>query len=208
MNLTDQQLLARLRQGDRDALRVLFDQYYPYLISVVLKLSGDLELSKDIAQEVFLEIWKRREKLEIEIALKPYLRRAGINRMLNKLKSNRLDFREHEDLPEEADQASDPQHLLEASDLQQAIQQAIDLLPPKCRLIFTLKRIEGMSHDEIAEELQISKKTIENQMTKALKMIRASLIKAGHKNKLLTVILVFMEYIWIIFECYIGDTLI
>lgn len=133
----------------------------------------DQEKAKDMAQDVFLELWKRRETLEITSNLKSYLRRAAVNRSLNFLKSQRLDF----SLPRSGQAATasgqpSAQHLLEAENLEQAFDRALENLAPACRAIFILSRIDQLSHREIAERLDISPKTIENQMTKALKSLR------------------------------------
>ena len=170
---TDEQLLDQLKTGDREAFRQLFDRYYKYLLVTVINISGDRELAREVGQEVFFEVWKKREQLAIKGSLKSYLRRAAVNRMLNQLKARRLQYMDDEQMPEpESRPADDPQHQMEAADLQDIIQQAINALPERCRLVFTLCRLEGMSHKEVAAKLDISTKTVENQMLKALKQLR------------------------------------
>jgi len=167
----DQQLLRRIQQNDQQAFRQLFDRHYENLLRSVLHISGDVNLAKDVAQEVFLELWKKREKLVIKSSLKSYLHRAMINRTFNQLKARKHQYQEPERLPDQPTHAhADLQ--LEASDLQQLIQKSIDGLPEKCRIVFTLCRLEGLSHKAIAEQLGISPKTVENQMTKALRVLR------------------------------------
>lgn len=186
----DQVLLEQMQQGDKQALRVLFDRYYPYIISVVVANTGNRELAKDVGQEVFLELWRKREKLNVQGALKPYLRRAGINRMLNRIKSERLSYMETEEIPDTSRPVHTPQEFLEANDLQKIVQATIDRMPEKCRLIFQLCRMEGLSHKEIAQQLNISTKTIENQMTKALKMLKASL--AAYDSRGLSILILWI----------------
>lgn len=170
------QLLERLRAGDDAALRAIFDRYYRYLCATAFHFLRDPEKAKDMAQDVFFELWKRRETLEITSNLKSYLRRAAVNRSLNFLKSQRLDFSEPEtDQAMTASAQPSAQHTLEAENLEQAFDRALEKLPPGCRAIFVLSRIDQLSHREIAERLDISPKTIENQMTKALKSLRESL---------------------------------
>ncbi|MEM9822673.1 MAG: RNA polymerase sigma-70 factor [Bacteroidota bacterium] len=167
----DQQLLDRIQQHDQQAFRQLFDRYYESLLRSVLHITGDVNLAKDVAQEVFLELWKKREKLLIKTSLKAYLHRAMINRTFNQLKARKHQYQEPAQLPENPIPAHADLNL-EASDLQQIIQQTIDALPEKCRIVFTLCRLEGLSHKAIAEQLGISPKTVENQMTKALRILR------------------------------------
>ena len=177
MNKKDQELLTKLKEGDQKALRILFDQYYPYLVSIVLAHTKDLDMAKDVAQEVFLYIWNKREQLQIQTALKPYLRKAAINRMLNKLKRKRFQVLRSEEETEIYITQQTPETHLADKELGKLIQHTIDQLPERCRLIFQLCRMEGLSHKEVAEKLDISTKTIENQMTKALKILRSTIAK-------------------------------
>ena len=169
-------LLERLRTGDEAALRVIFDRYFRYLSATAFHFLRDPDKAKDMAQDVFYELWKRRAEIEINSSLKSYLRRAAVNRSLNFLKSQRLDFSEPE-TGQKAAASPEPsaQHQLEVENLEQAFDRALDKLPPACRTIFVLSRIDQLSHREIAEKLEISPKTIENQMTKALKTLREAL---------------------------------
>ncbi|MEM8908201.1 MAG: RNA polymerase sigma-70 factor [Bacteroidota bacterium] len=169
--LTDQQLIQQIQQNDRRAFRQLFDRHYAYLLRSVLHITGDEHLAKDVAQEVFLELWKKRAQLVIKSSPKAYLHRAMINRTFNQLKARKHQYREPEQLPETPSKTS-AQLDLEASDLQNVIRQSIDALPERCRVIFTLCRLEGLSHKAIAQQLDISPKTVENQMTKALRILR------------------------------------
>ncbi len=170
----DQVLLQQLKAGDQQAFRALFDSYYKYLVVTCNNILGDSETARDLAQDVLADLWKRREQMEIKIALKPYLRRAVVNKTLNYIKARRLKFTEPENNAEihPLDDSSGLQ-VLEQSELQNLINSAIASLPEKCRMVFTLCRLEGMSHKEIAAQLNISTKTVENQMTKALKTLKA-----------------------------------
>jgi RNA polymerase sigma-70 factor (ECF subfamily) len=138
----------------------------------VFNITGDDHLARDLAQDVFFEIWKKRETIQITSSLKSYLRRAVVNRSLNAIKAKRLDYNAPEKLPEKPHSYENAQEILEAQDLENLIHQTIDSLPEKCRMVFVLCRIEGFSHKEVSGKLGISPKTIENQMTKALKILR------------------------------------
>lgn len=169
---TENELLQKLKAGDRKAFRALFDQYYKYLVVTVFNITGDDHLAHDLAQDVFFEIWKKREVINIQSSLKSYLRRAVVNKTLNAIKAKRLNYQEPEKLPEKTHTNQDAQQHLEADDLKQLIHEAIESLPEKCRMVFVLCRLEGLSHKEVSQKLGISTKTIENQMTKALKVLK------------------------------------
>lgn len=168
----EQDLFLRVKTGDKAAYRALFDRYYKYLVVTANNILGDSEMARDLAQDVFFELWKRREEIEVQTSLKAYLRRSVVNKTLNFIKARRLDFTEPDRLPERPYPTHDAQKMIEAADLEQVIHQAIAALPERCRMIFTLCRLESMSHKEIAEQLNISTKTIEAQMTRAIAALR------------------------------------
>lgn len=168
----EQSLFLKMKGGDKAAYRALYDRYYKYLVVTANNILGDSETARDLSQDVFFELWRRREEIEVQSSLKYYLRRSVVNKTLNHIKSRRLDFTEPERLPERPSNSIDAQTQLEVSDLEQVIHQAIAALPERCRVIFTLCRLENLSHKEIAEQLNISTKTIENQMTRALASLR------------------------------------
>ncbi|MBL7826852.1 MAG: RNA polymerase sigma-70 factor [Saprospiraceae bacterium] len=168
--------LERLRQGDEQALRSIFDKYYSLLLSDIYRIIPDENTCEDLAQEVFVEFWKKRSSLEIHSSLHAYLRKAAINRALNFIKSNkRLVF--EADMEEQSEDINLEQSIREErDDLEKALHEAIARLPERCRIVFSLSRFENLSHKEIAEQLDISVKTIENQITKAMRMLRDALL--------------------------------
>lgn len=181
-SLTSEQenaLLQRVKKNDQLAFRTLFDAYYKYLTVTAYRYLNDGEKAKDIAQDAFVELWNRRDSLEITSGLKAYLRRAVVNKCLNYIKrEKRIDFSEPAQLPETST-THDAVDKLAAADLQTTVQTAIDTLPERCRLIFCMSRYDQKSHKEIAAELNISTKTIENQITWALKTLRAAIARMG-----------------------------
>lgn len=182
METNEQQLLSALRFGNEGALRQIFDRHYPLLLSDIYRLIPDEDTCKDLAQELFVDLWNKRESLDIHSSLRAYLRRAAVNKSLNYIKARRrMDFDDTDDLAQLADTTDhDLQHRKQQDSLEDALHLAIDSLPEKCRLVFNLSRFEQLSHREIAEKLGISVKTIENQITKAMKILREAL--SDHAN--------------------------
>ena len=171
----EKELLLRLQSGDETAFRQLFDVYYKYLTVTAYHYLHESEKAKDMAQDAFVELWNRKDNLQINSGLKSYLRQTVVNKCLNYLKrEKRLNFSETADLPD-APIAPIAQQELEAADMQQVIQTAIDRLPDRCRIIFCMSRFEEKTHKEIAQALGISTKTIETQMTRALRSLRAAI---------------------------------
>lgn len=189
---TEQELLAAIKRGEQGALSKLFHKHYPLLLSDVYRLIKDEDTCKDIAQEVFVELWNKRETLDVHTSLRAYLRRAAVNRALNHIKtSKRMVF--DDDTQNWAEAGESPENTIEihnrAENREQVLRQAIDALPEKCRLVFSLSRFDNMSHKEIAEKLGISVKTIENQITKAMKLLREALRGYAHLSPVVILLL-------------------
>lgn len=174
----EQLWLSALLTDDEGALRSIFDHYYAGLLQDAWRITGDTDAARDLVQDVFVELWKKRREIAVHTSLRAYLRRAVLNRALNYLKANR---RTALDLPDNLQQIPDTTaaDLAQQEDMEQRearVRAAIAALPEKCRIVFMLSRFEQMSHKEIAEKLNISVKTIENQITKAIKILRENLL--------------------------------
>jgi len=177
------EILDILKSKPNVALRSLYSSYYKYVCSVVYKMTGDASVAEDISQEVFIEVWKRRESLDVTSTLKGYLRKVAVNKTLNHIRSKKMNFEDEDSVFQVPSEENSTQIILEAEDLQNAINSAIDSLPERCRLIFGLSRYEEKTYKEIAEALSISIKTVENQMSKALKIVRMFVQKYQSENK-------------------------
>lgn len=195
MEMPEQQLLSALRFGNEGALRQIFDRHYPLLLSDIYRLIPDESTCQDLAQELFVDLWNKRESLDIHTSLRAYLRRAAVNKSLNYLKANRrLQFEDSDEIGQMADHsASDIRHKEKQETLEDALHVAIGQLPEKCRVVFNLSRFEQLSHKEIAEKLGISVKTIENQITKAMKMLRDAMMQYG---ELSPVVILWLKWWW------------
>jgi len=184
-SITDLELTEAIKADDEKAFRTLFDRYYKYLIVTAYAYVKEENTSRDLAQDVFLEIWKKRNSLNIN-NVKAYLRRSVINKSLNFIKAQRMDF-ENSDDTFDVPENQKVQEQLEANELQAVINKAIEQLPDRCRVIFAMRRFEEMPLKEIAGKLNISPKTVENQLTKAMKILRAA-VKPYMKDDLLSLI--------------------
>jgi len=168
-------LLRELQTGDEGAYDAVFRLWYPTLVRVAGALVHDTDVAEEVAQEVMLELWRRRHVISAEVSLRAYLLRAVRNRSLNQLRHLRVrrdsesDVEATYDTPVAADQP------VVAGELADAVQEAIRGLPPRCREVFELSRLHGLKYAEIAESLGISQKTVEAQMGKALKIMRERL---------------------------------
>lgn len=171
----DARILELLSADDEAGLDLLFDEYYVFLCNVVFRVLNDAVYAEDIVQEMFTDIWHKRHDINIQTSLRAYLRRAVVNRSLNHIRKQRMKFDETEEaiVSIEASDVSG-QEGMERDELEKRIFDCIENLPPKCKLIFGMSRFENMSYQEIADSLDISIKTVENQISKALKLLRAT----------------------------------
>lgn len=171
-------ILESLQKGNVKAFKQLFDQHYEGLVRFSMGLVHKPEIAEEIVQDVFERLWVRRAEVTIEHSISTYLYSAVRYRCINYLKSRIRDFVYEDDLTtlDNADKNT-PYDELVYKELEEALKVSIETLPEQCRLIFSLSRNSGLSNPEIAEQLGLSAKTIENQMTIALKKIRAFLQK-------------------------------
>jgi RNA polymerase sigma-70 factor, ECF subfamily len=168
-------LFARVAAGDETAFETIFRTWYAPLVRVATYILHDPAVAEDVTQDVLLELWRRRESLAFEQEPRRYLMRATRNRALNHIRHQEVVARAAaRDVSEEAHAASAPA-LVTAAELELAIAQAVGTLPDRCRAVFELSRRHHMSYAQIAEALNIAPKTVENQMGKALRMLRVAL---------------------------------
>lgn len=172
----DQLLVQRLNASDTSALSDIYNAYWQPLFLSSYNLLKSKELSEDIIQDVFLDLWNKRESLIINISLKAYLYACTRYKVYEYFRKNKNKLRVDllDDLNKRLTEST-PLTKLMHKELVQHIENVVATLPEKCRLVYTLSREQKLSHKEIAEQLNISPKTVENHITKALKTLKLSL---------------------------------
>lgn len=187
-------VLEQVRHISLNEFETLFKRHYAELCAFANKYLEDLEAAEEIVQDLFVRFWENSEKQEVPAALRSYLFTAVKNACLNQLKHLKIkeQYKLHNERELNASQASADSEF-DASELDLRIKQAIEELPEGRRKIFILSRYEGLKYHEIAEKLQLSVKTVENQMGEALKFLRVQL-----KEFLVTllVIIKLMDDLW------------
>lgn len=169
---TDSTLVTRVSNGDELAFRILFHRYRSKLYKFSLRYVKSVDVAEDIIQDAFLKIWEQRQALQPELSFEAYLFRISRNQIFNEFKkSSRLAAFEAFTLQNITDNRQTEWEVI-AQNYQELLHSALELLPPQRRQIFQLSRIEGLSHEEIAQQLNLSKNTIKVQINKALKSIR------------------------------------
>lgn len=176
MELPVEQLLPSLKGGNITAFEMLFRTYYQPLCNYAYTYVQDRDEAEEIVQATFLNIWEKRNNLAIHTGVKPYLYAMVRNACLNVLKHEKIKQQHAAMEMAVADRSVESTtRTVMAMELETRIYQAMDKLPEQCRLVFKLSRFEELKYGEIAEQLNISVKTVENQMGKALRIMREQL---------------------------------
>ncbi|MGV3559483.1 RNA polymerase sigma-70 factor [Larkinella arboricola] len=165
-----------LKEGCKVTFEQIFHDYFPRLVNFAYSYISDWEEARNIAQEVLLTLWRKREELDDHSNINGYLLTLTRNQCLNYLKSFHHKVRRSAELElnQQALQHID-ENWLTFQELEDAIQAAIDSLPAQCRQVFRMSRFQHLSHREIADQLNISQKTVENHIGKALSVLRHKL---------------------------------
>ena len=176
----DRQWADRIRAGDREAFKRLFRAYADALCTFAAQHVDDEALAEDLVQDVFCDLWDRREEWRPQGSVKAYLFRAVRNTSLDHLEHRRV-VQEWEDEEKRRNPAPEPRRgpadALQHRELKRAMQEAVEELPERRRLVYRMARRHDMSYAEIASALDIAPKTVENQMGRALKALRDRLAK-------------------------------
>jgi RNA polymerase sigma-19 factor, ECF subfamily len=171
----EEDLIRRIRYGDQTGIEELFQTYYDGLCRFVSKLILSDDDVEDLVQDIFVHIWINRQSWNPKASLKKYLFKAAHNQSINFLKQKQRKVPTGNDDIFPSVSSFDPAKQAIDNDILSIVNKSIEKLPSKCKLVFTLNRQEGLSYSEIAIVLNISEKTVENQIMKALKHLRKDL---------------------------------
>ncbi len=172
---SERTLQERIRAGDESAFDTVFRSHYAHLVRMAESVVRERALAEEVAQEVMLELWRRRESLQIEQTFRAYLLRSTRNRALNQVRHQRVVAREAAIAAIDSPSAPSAEDEMLGTELEQAVRAAIDGLPEKYREVFQLSRDQGLRYAEIAVTLDISVKTVEKRMGQALAELRERL---------------------------------
>lgn len=172
-SLASSQLIASLKIGDQAAFDQIFNNYWEFTYLSAFKRLQDEDAAKDIAQDLFISLWERRESLEIN-NISAWLYTSVRFRVINYLKSASIGDRYHQQLGKLMDDHY-LFHAMDKQDTEVVFAYVMNGLPQRMRQIFEMSRKQEKSIDEIAVELHISSQTVKNQLSSALKIVRKKL---------------------------------
>lgn len=172
--ITDQRLVESIKNSNEGVFELVFNFYYSGLVVYADQIIKNTTISEDIVQSVFMKLWESRETIDIR-SFRSYFIQCVKNRCIDHLRSQQVKNKFDNRVPE-SDHLVMDEDLWTKTELSELIEQSVESLPPRCREIFRMSRYENLKIAEIADQLKISKRTVETQISKALKILRVKLI--------------------------------
>jgi RNA polymerase sigma-70 factor (ECF subfamily) len=151
----------------------VFDKNYEYIRNYLYYLSGDIKLTEDLTQDVFLILWEKRDTIRNE-TVRPFLFKMARNAFLRSIRTKKYDLKFKSTYLEQVENES-PEYIMEFKEFDKKVQQTIAGLPERCRIIYLMSRIDDLTYPQIADSLNISVKAVEKQVSKALAVFRKKL---------------------------------
>jgi RNA polymerase sigma-70 factor (ECF subfamily) len=168
----DDALASGIRKGDRDAFSLFFNKYRRTVYYFSLKYLGDRDEAEEVVQSVFVSIWEHRRLIDKKKSLKNYLYRAVVNAIYNSLKKRAVRRAYMIKEISKPEGASDPYARIFDNDFKDKLDNIIRYLPPQQQKIINYRRLEGLSSEEIAQKLNISVRTVDNQIYRATRLLK------------------------------------
>ncbi len=153
----------------------IYREYYPVLVAYANKYVHDFELAREVVQELFIHLYEKNDSIYIKTNLRSYLFQSVYNRCLNELRKKKTEHLSGDTII--ADWSMEADHNIETAEFEYLIFTLIEKLPDACKQIFRMSRFENLKNDEIAEKLRLSKRTVETQISKALRILRSEIYK-------------------------------
>ena len=178
--LNEQEILERLKDQDQSAFTIIYNTYSKKIYSYAIRFVKSNDIAEDAVHDIFVKLWNSAADLDIQVSIQSYLYKLAHNHLLNLIRREAVEGRYIDEMMNNAaDFSQNTEETIEYRETLAKTRQAIDNLPPQRKLIFEMGRGEGMSHKQIARELNIADSTVNNQIVKALKSIKEHLLATG-----------------------------
>jgi RNA polymerase sigma-70 factor (ECF subfamily) len=169
----ESRLIVQVRNGDAYAFTCLFEKYSGKLYRFAYGFLKSRQDAEEVVQDAFVRLWEAREKLDENGSLGGYLFRITYRLVMNRFRSAALEKRHAEHMPRLSETARNTtEQELAGREMEQLVELAVSALPPRRKMIFQLSRYSQLTHQEIADQMHISRKTVEAQITEALRQVR------------------------------------
>lgn len=172
---SDKELLMAMSSGDQHAFTILFNRHWKELFSFVHRLTKDESETKDILQDVFVHIWKNRERLYANDSFLPYLNTVAYSNIMMSFRRSKIELQGTDTLLQMVERSMESDDHLLYTEAKQSVDRALEKMPINMRQCFRLSRYEDKSIREIAAELGLSEQTVKNNISEALRRLRLSM---------------------------------
>ncbi len=190
----EKKVLQLLATGSEYAFAQLFDYYQGKVYGTALKFLKSHELAEEVVQDVFLKIWLKREEMASVERFDAYLFITARNIIFNRIKKAAYEVSVQKEIARNFSEIDDhTENLLRDRQYQKILQEAVNLLPPQQKQVYHLAKVEGLTHEAIAERMQISRLTVKTHMAKALQAIRIYLSHHLHCSTSIALLLIIMK---------------
>lgn len=177
---TDQEYIAGLKNGEYNAFDALFKRYAKSIFAFVFSISKDSFIAEEVTQIIFVKIWEKRMQIGEHFSFRAFLFRITYNETISYLRKEKAEKKRVESFTSSKSYlTSETEYLVEFRNQESVARDIIDTFPARRRQIFKLSREQGLTNKEIAAQMQISVKTVENQMNSALKVLKEKLGASG-----------------------------
>lgn len=164
-----------MKVGDRESFNQLFRSYYKPLVRFCFRFVADDDMAAEIVQDLFVKLWAGREKLSFNSSFESYMLRSVQNAAITYINKERSHAEANLRVFSDESDNNDPSETLQSNNLEESYRQILKTMPEKRREVFLASRFDGLKYAEIAEKLGISQKTVEAQMSAAIKQLREGL---------------------------------
>lgn len=175
MDVQQNQLITGLRNGDKKVYEEIFDTYYEPLFNYCMSRIQNQEDAEEIVQDIFVKLWIKRNELNIAQSLRAYLYRMALNKIINYTEHHKVRRIHQAETLAMHSHLDNQVSVLQENEIQQIVFETVDRMPPKRRAVYELSRHEGLKYAEIAQQLDISIKTVEAHLSRALEQLRIAL---------------------------------
>ena len=167
--------IEKMKAGDRESFNQIFRRYYSPLVRFCIRFVADADDAAEIVQDLFVKLWANREKLSFNTSFESYMLTSVRNSAFTFINKERSHAEANLRIYSDDSDANDPSETLQSNNLEESYRRVLKTMPEKRREVFLASRFDGLKYTEIAEKLGISQKTVEAQMSAAIKQLREGL---------------------------------
>ena len=167
--------IEKMKAGDRESFNQVFRRYYSPMVRFCIRYVADSDLASEIVQDLFVKLWSNREKISFNTSFESYMLTSVRNSALTYINKERSHAEANLRVFSEESDNTDPSETLQSNNLEESYRKILKDMPEKRREVFLASRYDGLKYSEIAEKLGISQKTVEAQMSAAIKQLKDGL---------------------------------